>query len=604
MVFCVFIAYYPVGCYSFMFYLSSALDLYRTLVIIVLPTMASIIHKKKGDRRYYYVVHSSRVNGKPRITKQTYLGTAEAVESMILEKGAPLPQQARTIEFGLPAALWLCAQRCGIVEALQSIWPQPRSAPSIAHYLLLAAIHRICDPGPKTQVEQWYTDSILSRHLGFDSKRFTSQAFWDAFDRIEQQEGNDELEHAQAALLGAWRERNLLSRYVLAYDTSNFHTWMSTFNERSEFAKRGRNKQKRHDLRQVGLSYVMDGEAGLSLCHKVYPGNLNDSSVLPGLVDRLVGMLDSHSIERESVTLVMDKGSASTVNTSMLEERGLGWISALPWKQAPKELREMSIEELEPLGFAHPGVSAGSCMELCHGREYLLVLKYSSCFAAEQMQSVVNSATKAMESMRRLNRELGRPGARYTEEGIRNRVSRYLQAQFVSDIVNWELERSNGVWRLNFSMDCEQLSELMGKRFGRTVLMSNRVGWSGEQVIEAYDGQQKIERVFRGLKNGQWISWNPMYHWTDSKIRVHAFYCMLGVSILQHLYAESAKFWKDLTMEKLLEELSGIMQFEILYPSQGASGPQRTAVVIPKRTKTQEVLAEKLRLDEILTSGR
>ena len=44
---------------------------------------------------------------------------------------------------------------------------------------------------------------------------------------------------------------------------------------------------------------------------------------------------------------------------------------------------------------------------------------------------------------------------------------------------------------------------------------------------------------------------------------------MLGVSILQHLYTESAKFWKDLTMEKLLEKLSGIKQFEMLYPAQG-----------------------------------
>ena len=46
------------------------------------------------------------------------------------------------------------------------------------------------------------------------------------------------------------------------------------------------------------------------------------------------------------------------------------------------------------------------------------------------------------------------------------------------------------------------------------------------------------------------------------------------------------------------------MQFEILYPTQGAKGPQRTATITPKRSRTQEVLAEKLRLDEILTSGR
>jgi hypothetical protein len=27
-----------------------------------------------------------------------------------------------------------------------------------------------------------------------------------------------------------------------------------------------------------------------------------------------------------------------------------------------------------------------------------------------------------------------------------------------------------------------------------------------------------------------------MYHWTDRKIRIHAFYCMLGISLLQHLH--------------------------------------------------------------------
>ena len=55
--------------------------------------------------------------------------------------------------------------------------------------------------------------------------------------------------------------------------------------------------------------------------------------------------------------------------------------------------------------------------------------------------------------------------------------------------------------------------------------------------------------------------------------------------------------------ETLLDS-TGIIQFEILYPTQGAKGPHRAATVIPKRTGTQEALAEKLRLDEILTSGR
>ena len=49
--------------------------------------MASIICKKRGKRSYYYYVESARINGKPRITNQKYLGTAETIlEKMALSK--------------------------------------------------------------------------------------------------------------------------------------------------------------------------------------------------------------------------------------------------------------------------------------------------------------------------------------------------------------------------------------------------------------------------------------------------------------------------------------------------------------------------------------
>jgi transposase len=75
----------------------------------------------------------------------------------------------------------------------------------------------------------------------------------------------------------------------------------------------------------------------------------------------------------------------------------------------------------------------------------------------------------------------------------------------------------------------------MAQRLGRTVLLSNRFDWTAEQLITAYSGQRHIEQVFRGLKDGDWLGWGPMYRWTDQKIRVHAFYCMLGISLLQYL---------------------------------------------------------------------
>src|SRR5512138_1494853 len=111
--------------------------------MLVLPYMASLVAKKKGNQLYYYVVESARVEGKPRIVQQTYLGSAERVAALVKDRTAPLPLSATTIDFGLPGALWVAAQQSGVWEALESLWPQPRSGPSTAHYLVLAAIHRI-----------------------------------------------------------------------------------------------------------------------------------------------------------------------------------------------------------------------------------------------------------------------------------------------------------------------------------------------------------------------------------------------------------------------------------------------------------------------------
>jgi hypothetical protein len=67
---------------------------------------------------------------------------------------------------------------------LEALWPTSRSGPLQARYLLLAAIHRICQPSPKTAVADWYRKTILHSLRGIPPERFTSQAFWEAFEMI------------------------------------------------------------------------------------------------------------------------------------------------------------------------------------------------------------------------------------------------------------------------------------------------------------------------------------------------------------------------------------------------------------------------------------
>jgi transposase len=564
--------------------------------------MASLVAKKKGNKLYYYVVESARVDGKPRIVHQAYLGTAEKLAEMVRDRTAPVPLAATTREFGLPAALWAAAQQTGVWDLLHSLWPTPRSGPSPAHYLVLAAIHRICQPGPKTEVPAWYRSSILSTRWEFPEERFTSQAFWDAFEQIlpEGHEplspADDPLEQAQLRLLGLWKEKQLVSRRLLAYDTTNFYTYIASSNGRNQLAQRGHNKQGRHNLRQVGLSYVLDGEHGLSLCHHVYPGNVADVEEFSTMLTRITRMLDQNQIARATVTLVLDKGSAALANTVALEEAGVGWISALPWNQAPAELRTRATEELPVCSSAQPGVRAAAEKTLVHGREYLCVVKYSASFAGEQLHSLTTSLSRVLQSLRRLAQELNKPKAHWKQEQIERKIQRWLSAPFLAELVRYQLQEQDGRWQLQFDFDSAALPQLLSQRLGRTVLLTNRMDWSAEQVVAGYGGQQSIERVFRGLKDGQWLGWDPMYHWTDRKIRIHAFYCMLGISLLQYVHQQAKAGWADLSVEQLLEELEQIKQFVLLYPPQGEKGPPRTAYVLSQQSLAQQALVQTLGL--------
>jgi transposase len=568
--------------------------------------MASLIAKRKANKLYYYLVESGRVEGKPRIVHQTYLGSAEKVAALVQDRSAPLPLSATFRDLGLPGALWLAAKRTGVFDLLQSHWPAPRSGPSTAHYLLLAAIHRICDPGPKTEVSGWYEGTVLPSLWHFPAERFTSQAFWDCFDAIRLSSSGsepidrDDLDRAQLRLLALWKDQQLVSHRLLSYDSTNFYTFVASTNGRNTLAQRGHNKQGRHNLRQVGLSYVLDGIHGLSLCHHVYPGNVPDTEEFSISMPRLLRVLDDNQIARDTVTLVFDKGSAALYNTLALDQSRVGWISALPWNQAPPEFREIPIEQLKPLTSDQPGVQAASAKLLIHGKERLCVLKYSAPFLSEQIHSLTTSLAKTTQSLRRLSMELAQPDCTLKEANIRNKIARWLSsAQFLDELVRYELKREDGRWRLQFDVDSSAFNRLMTRRLGRTVLMTNRMDWTEEQVIEGYGGQQQVEKVFRGLKDGDWLGWGPMYHWTDSKIRVHAFYCMLGISLLNYLHSLARRVCPRITVEQMKVELEGIYEFALLYPPQGEKGPHRTATVQSKQTLTQQMLSEALGLSEL-----
>src|SRR5680860_1177253 len=76
--------------------------------IMYYPYMHSIVGKKRGNQTYYYLVESARVDGKPRIVDQQYLGNAEEVMARLTGAPEGSPRPPRGHRTSCAASCWGC----------------------------------------------------------------------------------------------------------------------------------------------------------------------------------------------------------------------------------------------------------------------------------------------------------------------------------------------------------------------------------------------------------------------------------------------------------------------------------------------------------------
>ena len=78
----------------------------------------------------------------------------------------------------------------------------------------------------------------------------------------------------------------------VALDMTNFATFIDTGNGKAPVAQRGKAKQKRSDLRLVGLGLVVTRDGGIPLTWHAYPGNKPDVTQFPAMIGQLRGRCD------------------------------------------------------------------------------------------------------------------------------------------------------------------------------------------------------------------------------------------------------------------------------------------------------------------------
>src|SRR5437588_11180147 len=120
--------------------------------------MASVIEKRRADgRTYYYLVESARVDGKPRIVSQQYLGSAEEIVAKLSGTGPGTPIRSQHKKFGDLAAVWSVMQRLGVIGIIDAVLPRRADAGSnTGTYLALAVANRIVTPCSKSGLADWW----------------------------------------------------------------------------------------------------------------------------------------------------------------------------------------------------------------------------------------------------------------------------------------------------------------------------------------------------------------------------------------------------------------------------------------------------------------
>lgn len=566
--------------------------------------MERLERKKQNGKYYYYYSGWKKINGKCRRQWQVYLGKLENIVNAV-QGGGPKGSYAEIFQRGLPLALWKEAKTACAIEEINQQCAKRNQGMSTGEYIVTAAINRAIYATSKRSMWEWFSDTILVRLMPKASKdALTSQRFWDHMNRIQE----EDIEKIWNSILSGVIGREKVDLSSIQFDGTNFYTFIDSFNGRCDLAQLGRNKQKRSDLRQVNYSLFCSGEHHLPLFFDTYRGNRHDSKQFPLVMRKFEKFFQqlSKSNQKPKVTLIFDKGNNSTENIKMIDEMKLNFVGSIKLNAAkdleniPNDsdlLKSFDCDELE-------GTKAYRLKRKVFGKTRTVILTFNQNLFDSQWRVVRKEVDKALEGLSTYKAMLDdrikgieKRGKDPTRQMVKNKCSKILSKSYLKKIISIELAKGKrGIPRLKYHLDAVALAEHERMKLGKNIIITSRDEWDTMRIIKAYRSQYLIEDVFKEMKDRKTGCWWPMYHWTDSKIKVHALYCSLGLLFRGLIMRRIKSSGIDISMKRLLKELGEVKEVINVSPAKGRQKKDRRSSVMSKLSELQEKLVSILDL--------
>jgi len=558
--------------------------------------MASLTRKIIHGRPYYYLRETARVQGRSKVVRTTYLGRAEDIESRLV--GVAEPKAVVVGSFGAVAAAWKVCEELQVAQAIdRALGARRGSGLSVGEMITLAAINRACAPRSKRQLGDWHARTALCRLMPAPRRSLSSQRFWDAMHVLS----DEAVAAAETEIVRRAIERYQIELRPLIYDTTNFQTFIDSANARNTIARRGHAKGGRRDLRLVSLALCVALDGNIPLCHQPYEGNRNDATQFPDAIalirSRLcdLGLTDE---ELAQLTLVYDKGNNSKTNQPLADELGLDVVGSLSPSKHP-ELLDIELQRFKELKEMAGTLAYRTSMEV-YGRQRTIVVSYSERFAAKQQRSFAQTLSKAQRELSELRGIVQRGKHRMDERALTERISKTLKRRWLKDVITVEYDLPART--LTYRTDQAQVDQIAEREWGKRIIFTGRHEWTDEEIIAAYRAQAKGEGAFRQMKDSEFASFSPAFHWTDQKLRVHAFYCTLAlmiVSLIERQIRHAGIEQDELALGSKLAMrlLSEINEVTLIYPPAGGrQGRPRVRTTLAEMDDTQQQLYNTLDL--------
>jgi transposase len=163
------------------------------------------------------------------------------------------------------------------------------------------------------------------------------------------------------------------------------------------------------------------------------------------------------------------------------------------------------------------------------------------------------------------------------------------------------VKEANNRLAVEFGTDHGAYQQLKSRVLGKRVLFTTNPNLTDDEIVFGYRGQHHVEQAFRDMKDPCFIRLSPAFHRTDSMIRVHAFHCVLALTLLSLLHRQVVTAGVSVSQRLILQELRRIKEITNYYAAHsgetaGLGGRPRAERTLTRLSPQQEQLFRILEL--------